>query len=311
MTTSPNTPEITGKSWAMLLTLGLMWGATFMVIEIALRGITPFWLASARIGFAATLLSVIWLARGARLFHTPARKVDWATLAFIGTFSTAVPFMLLSWGQKTVTSGFAGISMATVAIMVLPLTHFLVPGDRLTWRKSAGFAIGFAGVAALIGPGAFASSGIEGETAGRLACLTAAACYALSSVLMQRLPAIDPIGLAAVQLLFGTALVIPTALAVEGLPQRPDALTLGALLVLGLLPTASATLLRVAVIRSAGATFMSLVNYIVPIVSVIVGAVVLSEPVPATFLVALALVLAGMALSQWTALKRLVRRHAA
>ncbi|HHC30017.1 MAG TPA: DMT family transporter [Rhodobacterales bacterium] len=295
----------------MLLTLGLMWGATFMVIEIALRGITPFWLASARIGFAAALLSVIWLARGARLFHAPARRADWATLAFIGTFSTAVPFMLLSWGQKTVTSGFAGISMATVAIMVLPLTHFLVSGDRLTWRKIAGFAIGFAGVAALIGPGAFASSGIEGETAGRLACLTAAACYALSSVLMQRLPAIDPIGLAAVQLLFGTALVIPTAFAVEGLPVRPDALTLGALLVLGLLPTASATLLRVAVIRTAGATFMSLVNYIVPIVSVIVGAVVLSEPVPATFLIALALVLAGMALSQWTALKRLVIRRAA
>lgn len=300
--------QITGKSWTMLLTLGLMWGATFMVIEIALRGITPFWLAAARIGFASLLLVAIWLWRGPRLFHARPRAADWGWLAFIGAFSTAVPFMLLSWGQKTVTSGFAGISMATVAIMVLPLAHLLVPGERMTPRKLAGFAIGFAGVAALIGPDAFASTGLAGETAGRLACLAAAACYAVSSVQMQRLPAVDPIGLAAVQLMFGSALVIPTALAVEGPPPLPDAPTLTALAVLGLLPTAAATLLRVQIIRTAGSTFMSLVNYIVPIVSVALGALILGEAVPPTFLIALALVLAGMGLSQWAALNRLLRR---
>jgi len=301
-------PEITGKSWAMLLTLGLMWGATFMVIEIALRGITPFWLAAARIGFASLLLVAIWLVRGPRLFHTRAPVSAWGWLAFIGMFSTAVPFMLLSWGQETVTSGFAGVSMATVALMVLPLAHLLVPGERMTWRKSAGFLIGFAGITLLVGPGAFTSSGIEGETAGRLACLAAAACYAISSVQMQRLPAVDPIGLAAVQLMFGSALVIPTAVLVEGPPPLPDTTTLTALAVLGLLPTATATLLRVAIIRSAGSPFMSLVNYIVPVVSVVIGAVVLNEAVPPTFLAALGLVLAGMALSQWAALKRLARR---
>jgi len=300
-------PSITAKSWAMLLTLGLMWGATFMVIEIALRGITPFWLASARIGFACLLLVAIWGARGGRLFRARARAGDWATLAMVGALSSAVPFMLLSWGQKTVTSGFAGISMATVAIIVLPLAHVFVPGEGMTWRKALGFALGFIGVAVLVGPEALASSGLEGETAGRLACLAAAACYAVSSVAMQKLPPVDPIGLAAVQLLFGSAIVIPTALAVEGVPVMPDAPTLTALAVLGLLPTATATLLRVAIIRSAGATFMSLVNYIVPIVSVLVGAAVLGEAVPASFLLALALVLAGMGLSQWRALRGLVR----
>lgn len=301
-------PNINGKSWAMLFTLGLMWGATFMVIEIALRGIGPFWLAAARISLAALLLTAIWLARGARLFAARAGAPVWGTLALIGVLSTAVPFMLLSWGQQSVTSGFAGISMATVAIMVLPLAHFLVPDERLSARRLAGFALGFAGVALLIGPGAFASSGLAGETAGRLACLTAAACYAVSSVLMQRLPPVDPIGLAAVQLLFGTGLVIPAARLVEGAPPMPDTTTLAALAVLGLLPTATATLLRVSLIRSAGSTFMSLVNYIVPIVSVLVGAMVLGEAVPASFLSALALVLAGMGLSQYPALRRLVVR---
>jgi drug/metabolite transporter (DMT)-like permease len=302
------TLEITPRSWAMLIVLGLVWGATFLVIEIALRGITPFWLAAARIGFAAVLLAAIWLVRGSRLFHASPSLADWAWLGFIGVFSTAVPFMLLSWGQQTVTSGFAGISMATVAIMILPLAHLLVPGERMTLRKLAGFAIGFGGVVALIGPGAFVSTGLEGEVAGRLACLAAAACYAVSAVQMQRLPPVDPIGLAAVQLLFGTALVVPTAFVVEGPPPLPDPATLTALAVLGLLPTAAATLLRVAIIRSAGSTFMSLVNYIVPVVSVALGAAFLGEAVPPTFLVALMLVLAGMALSQWAALRRLVRR---
>lgn len=306
MTTAP----ITGKSWAMLLTLGLMWGATFMVIEIALRGITPFWLAAARIGFAAALLAVIWGLRGWKLFRARATGADWASLALIGAFSTAVPFMLLSWGQKSVTSGFAGISMATVAIMVLPLAHFFVPGERLNPRKLVGFGIGFAGVVALVGPGALATSGIEGETAGRLACLTAAACYAATSVTMQRLPPVDPVGLAAAQLAFGSAVVIPTAFLVDGPPPLPDPVTLIALATLGLLPTAAATLLRVGLIRSAGSTFMSLVNYIVPIISVAVGALVLGETVPPSFVTALVLVLAGMGLSQWPALRALIGRRA-
>ena len=303
-----STPQITPASWIMLAALGLVWGATFLVIEIALRGITPFWLASARIGFASLLLVAIWGARGWKLFAAPAPARAWGAMAAIGMLSTAVPFMLLSWGQKSVSSGFAGISMATVAIMVLPLAHLLVPGERMNARKLAGFALGFAGVAALIGPEALARSGAESETAGRLACLAAAACYAVSSVQMQRLPKIDPFGLAAVQLVAGSALVIPTAWVVEGPPPLPDSQTVVALAVLGLLPTAAATLLRVTIIRSAGSTFMSLVNYIVPIVSVLLGALVLGEAVPGSFVAALVAVLAGMGLSQWPALLRLARR---
>ena len=108
-------PEITGKSWLMVATLGLVWGATFMVMEIALEGITPFWLASARIGFATLLMMAFWGFRGFKLFAQPIEKKDVTRLIAIGALSSAVPFMLLSWGQQYVTSGFAGVSMAAVA----------------------------------------------------------------------------------------------------------------------------------------------------------------------------------------------------
>lgn len=298
-------PDIRPADWAMVTTLGLVWGATFLVIEIALEGITPFWLAAGRIGFAAALTGAIWAVRGGRLFPGAARART--SILAIGALSSAVPFMLLSWGQQHVTSGFAGVSMAAVALMVLPLAHLFVPGERLTARKGFGFLIGFAGVVVLIGGQAFDSTGAAQEVPGRLACLTAAGCYAVGSVLTRRLPPVDPVALAAVLLFIGAAVVIPVAWAVEGPPPLPDGHTLAALAVLGLLPTAGANFLRILVIRSAGPTFMSLTNYQVPLWSVVLGAAVLGEALPPALLAALALILAGVALSQWQAIRRLLR----
>lgn len=301
-------PEITGKSWIMVAALGLIWGGTFLVMEIALRGITPFWLASARIGFATLLMLAIWAFRGFRLFAQPVGNADILRLIAIGALSSAVPFMLLSWGQQYVTSGFAGVSMAAVALVVLPLAHFLVPGEWLTRRKVAGFVIGFMGVVVLIGGQAFETTGESLEGFGRIACLGAASCYALSSVQMRLLPDVDSIGLNAVTLLIGAVIVIAAAWAVEGAPPKTDRNTLYVLLFLGLVPTAGASLLRVLVIRTAGPVFMSLVNYQVPVWSVVLGALILSEPLPPSLISALALILCGVGVSQYGALSRLFRR---
>ena len=301
-------PQITPSSWIMIALLGVTWGGTFMVMALALRGITPFWLASGRIGFAAILLTIIWGLRGFKLFHdTPDRKAIQA-LIFVGLFSTAVPFMLLSWGQQYVTSGFTGVSMAAIALMVLPLAHFCVPGERMTWRRGLGMCIGFVGVYMLIGGTALDSSGENREWAGRIAVLLATLCYAVSSIVVRRLPAIDSMGLAATLLLIGCVMVFPAALITEGLPPSLDAETLFWVALLGLVPTAAANLLRVVVIRTAGPVFMSLVNYQVPIWSVVFGAWILSEDLPATLFTSLALILAGVALSQYGALKRLFSR---
>lgn len=305
MTDSPN---ITWVSWLMVATLGLTWGATFLVTELALEGITPFWLAALRIVFAVLLMVPIWQMRGGALFHAPPDMQTKTALLAIGGFSTAIPFMLLAWGQQYVTGGFAGVSMASVALIVLPLAHFLVPGERLTWRRSLGFMIGFVGVCVLIGGQAFESTGAGLETAGRIACVSAACCYGISSVLMRRLPRVDPIGLSTMLLIIAAAITVPMALINEGPPPLPDTRTIIVIAILGLIPTAAANLLRVMVIRSAGPVFMSLTNYQVPLWSVIMGAAFLSEPLPPSLLTAMALILMGVGLSQYGALKRLFGR---
>lgn len=295
-------PDRMGKYWLMIFTLGFVWGGTFLLIKLALDGITPFWLAAGRIGFAAVLLCAIWGWRGFKLFKGEA---NWLSLLLIGVLSTALPFMLINWGQQHVSSGFTGLSMAAIPLMVLPLAHVFIPGERMVLRRLIGFLIGFAGVALLIGGKAFESSSSELETWGRLACLSAAACYSVSSILTRRLPAADPVGLAAIFLVIGSAVILPTAWAVEGPPVMPDGKTLALVAVLGLIPTAAANLLRVIVVREAGPTFMTLTNYQVPVWAVVLGAVFLGEALPTSMLLAMALILSGLCISQFGALTRM------
>ena len=294
-------PEIHPRYWAMVGALGLTWGGTFLVVELALQGITPFWLAAGRIGFAGLLLTAVWATRGFRLFSGPS---NWPVVILVGFLSSTLPFMLISWGLQYVTSGFAGVSMSAIPLMVLPLAHFFA-AEPLTLRRFIGVVIGFVGVALLIGGQALESTGTSMEWAGRLACLGAAACYAFSSISVRRLPEVDPVGLAAILLLIGSLGIFPVAWVVEGAPPALSTETWIWLAILGLIPTAGANLLRVLVIRGAGPTFMSLTNYLVPLFAVLLGALILKEPLPSTLLAALALILAGVALSQYGALKRL------
>lgn len=285
--------------------LGITWGSTFLVIELALQGISPAWLAASRIIFAAALMVIVQMIRRAPLFLDPTAGKPWGTLVLIALLSSALPFNLLAWGQQYVTSGFAGVSMAAVVLIVLPLAHVLIPGERMTWRRVVGFVIGFVGICVLIGGQAFDSTGSLLEPWGRAACLGVAVCYAFSSILMRRLPPVDSVNLAGVLLYISAAFVLPTALFREGWPPLVTRETLMWIALLGLVPTAGANVLRVMVIRQAGPVFMSITNYIVPVWSVLIGWLILAEPLPHSLILALSLILAGVGLSQYGALKRL------
>ncbi|MFK7868490.1 MAG: DMT family transporter [Roseobacter sp.] len=291
----------------MVALLGFTWGGTFLVTEIALLGLTPFWVAAGRITFAAALMSVIWGLRGFALFEEKPDKATLSAVVAVSALSSAIPFGLLAWGQQYVTSSFAGVSMASVALIMLPLAHFFVPGEGLTLRRSIGFSIGFVGVFILIGEQAFETTGAAFETYGQLACVGAACCYACSSIVMRRLPDVDTIGLATVLLLIASVIVLPVALIVEGPPPMPDQRTLIVVTLLGLIPTAAANLLRVRVVRTAGPVFMSLTNYQVPVWSVVLGSFFLNEPLPASLLLAMVFILVGVAISQLGRLKQLFR----
>ncbi|KIN66828.1 Membrane protein [Sulfitobacter donghicola DSW-25 = KCTC 12864 = JCM 14565] len=207
-----NTPQISPLNWLAIATLGFTWGGTFLVTEIALaEGMPPFWLAASRISFAAILMGVVWLFLGLPLFEGRPSAAVKRDVFILGGISSTIPFALIAWGQQFVTAGFAGVSMASIALIVLPLAHVFIPGERMTPRRALGFLIGFGGVVILIGSQAFESSGNTYETPGRIACVLAASCYAIGSIIMRRLPPVHPIGLATVLLIIGAVMIIPLA----------------------------------------------------------------------------------------------------
>ncbi len=297
--------SVTKQSWLLLTILGLIWGSTFMIIELALNGISPFWLAAARISIAAIITNIIWFFSSRKLFQT--RLKAWQTLVFSGVFATAAPFIALSWGQQFVTSAFAGISMASVALLILPLSYFFVKSEKITASTILGIFCGFCGVVILLGPEVFMASNETKEAYGRLACLFATFCYAISAVLTKRLPPIDPIGLAAVSLASGAVFVIPTAWVIEGAPPQVSRETLVYLLILGFFPTAAATFLRIIIIRTAGPVFMTLTNFQVPLWSVFFSILILDEPFKISMLIALAVILGGLAINQHTEIKNILK----
>lgn len=295
----------TKQDWSGVFTLGLIWGATFMVVAMALEGYGPITVATSRTTLGAvTLLLLMWVTGRKMPVLTPALG---GSILLIGVLSTAVPFMLLSWGQQFVPSAFAGLSMAAIPLMVLPLAHFF-SDEPLNLRRLLGVCLGFSGALVLIGPG-LAQLGQGAEPLAQLACITAALCYASSSILTRRCPPVDPLALAALTLLVGAALLVPIMLLTEGLPKWQGTRPTLALIVLGLVPTAFATLLRVSITRSAGSVFLTLVNYQVPIWSMVFGAWILSEALPLRFFIALALILTGMAISQWFSLRKVLFGH--
>ena len=293
-------PEAGLLDWLFLACLGLIWGASFMAVKLALGGFGPMSIAAIRISMAAVVLLAVVFLTGRRLpsLADPTGRRIWLFCIGMGLFSNAIPFFLLGWGQLRVASGFAGITMSAVPLLILPLAHFLVPGERLTPRKALGFAMGFAGVLILIGPSALESAGGDLEGLARLACFGAAACYAIGSIFTRLCPPVHPFAFGAAALSVASVLLVPSALWVEGLPASPGATPLLAVLYLGLGPTALATLMLVRVIRSAGPSFLGLVNYQVPVWSVVFGVSFLGEHLPPQFLMALAVILGGLAISQ-------------
>jgi drug/metabolite transporter (DMT)-like permease len=280
------------RDFATIAALGFIWGSSFMAVEFAIDGFGPLTVAAGRIGLGAVALLLIAKIAGQ---HLPKDRKVWLGAAGMGIMANALPFTLIAFGQQHVTSAFAGIAMAVVPLLILPLAHLLVPGERLNWLKAAGVSAGFIGVVVLIGPG---PGLVDAPLFSMLACIGAACSYAIASIITRLSPPAPTLAFSAAGLMIASAMMIPIALAFEGVPATwPGAATLG-VIYLGLIPTGLATLLLVFVIQRAGPSFFTLVHYQVPVWAMALGIIILGEDVPGRFAIALFLILAGQMISR-------------
>ena len=288
-------------NWIALICLGAIWGGSFMGAKLALTSFGPMTVALLRLTLASVVLLIIALASGRKFpgFSTSADRRIWVHIAIMGLITNAVPFSLLNWGQLYVSSGFAGVTMAVVPLLVLPLSHFILKSNEMAPQKVIGFIIGFIGIIVLIGPTQLiTSTGANLEPVARIACISAALCYGLGAINTRLCPPVSIMVYSTGGLVVGTLFLLPIALLIEGVPQWPETTALIATIYLGLFPTALATILLVGIINSAGPAFMSMVNYQVPLWAIAFGIIFLGEKVPTSFIAALGLIMLGLAVSQ-------------
>jgi drug/metabolite transporter (DMT)-like permease len=285
------------NDWLLLFALVAMWGSSFMFNGIAVSSLPPLTIVAGRVGIAAIVLIVFVYASGRRL---PALDRHWWPFVVVALIGNAIPFYLITWGQQVVESALAGILMAFMPLATIVLAHFLVSGEHMTRQRALGFAGGFCGIVLLMGPAALA--GIGGDALriiSQLAVLGGALCYAMQSVLTRLIIRGDVLVAAAATLLVASLIVVPMALWQTPLSTlAPRWQSMAAVCWLGVVPTAIATVLYFQLIRSAGPSFMSVVNYLSPGVAVMLGLWIMGEqPSPNAYL-GLALILIGIGVAR-------------
>jgi len=273
-----------------------MWGSSYLLIALSLRGFTPVGVAAVRLMFGAAVMLVFMLAGG---FRFPRDRHRWGLLIIIAVVGNCIPFSLIAWGQQEVESGLAGILVALTPLLVVAIAHFVLPEGRVSRNQFVGFLLAFAGVVVLLGPESLMALGGDfTRLIAQLAILLSAFCYALSSILTAKLPETPPVVTTTSVLLLSSAVMLP--ISAEQFPELASipAEALAAVALLGVMGTAITTVLYFWLVRAAGPRFASLFNYLVPLWAVFLGMIILDEPLSIAMVLALLLIIGGVLLTQ-------------
>ena len=288
------TLRMSASDWALLLLLSALWGGSFFFNSVALTALPPLTVGALRVGLAAAALLAGMAAMGAR------PRLDAPTLrayAGMGFLNNVVPFALILWAQTRLPSGVASILNATTPLFTVIVAHWLTRDERLTPARAFGAALGFLGVAAMMGLGGAAAARADGPAIA--ACLVASLSYALSGVYGRRFRAmgVSPLSTAAGQLSASALFFAPAALLIDrpwALPI-PGATALAAVVGLALISTALAYLIFFRILARAGATNILLVTFLIPPSAILLGVVFLNETLAARHFLGMAMIGLGLA----------------
>ena len=281
--------SISLADWGLLLAAALLLGSTFLFLNIAIKEIPPLTAAALRTLIAAPICWGLMRAFGVQL---PRTRQGLIALFWLGLLTAAIPFGTIAWGQQHIESGMGGILFGTMPILAVVLAPLFLAEETFTRRRLVGGVVGLAGIILLIGPSVVANAGAQ--ILGIVITFLAPLSHTLGAIYARRQTHLPPPAMATGQMIFGGAILVPLAFALEApLSLTPSVGAIAAILVTGVFCTAIAMSLYFVVVRRIGATRSSLVPLFFPVVAVALGTVVLGERLPLEAFIGLALILAG------------------
>lgn len=274
---SPNDNRIDARDWSLLAVLSVLWGGSFFFNGAALRELPPLTLVLLRVALGAAMLLPLLRMQG---IGFPKGFAGWRAFVAIGLLNNVMPFSLIVVGQTFVPSGLASILNATTPLFTV-MVMAAAGEEALQMRRVAGVALGIVGVVILRG------WGIEtrpGQGLGILLCLGGALSYGFAALAARRLlKDSPPLGTATFQLMASTVMMAVVAGVMEQ-PWRlpmPGLTTWFAVLGLAGLSTALAYIVFFQIIRRSGATNVMLVTLLIPVTAILLGWLLLGEPISA------------------------------
>lgn len=282
------------KDYLLLTSLAAIFGLSFIFTNISVRDIPPLTVAASRLFIALLIMYPIMSFAGQKL--PPAGRI-WIFIFLSGLFGNALPFALVSWGQVKVEAGLSAIFMAVMPLATILLAQFLTADERINRWKMAGVLLGFLGIVVLMGRHSLTSIG--DEVFRQLAILLAAICYAVNAIITRKLTSLPKYSMVAALMLAASLLMLPASLVIDQ-PWKlsTDTNSILALLMLAIVSTAIATILILTIIERCGATFLSQINFMVPLFGVLFGTLLLGERLAVNAYIALAIILLALTLSR-------------
>jgi len=278
---------VSRKGWLLFISLCVIWGIPYLFIRVAVRELPPPALVFLRTAPAALLLLPFAL-RGGEL-----RRVlrSWPWVLLYTGLELCIPWLLLAHAEQRISSSLAGLLIATVPLIGAVAYRAFGVADHFDARRLLGLFVGFAGVAALVGLDITHSDAL-----GVAETVVVAFCYAMGPlVISRRLAHLPAIGVITASLVVTALLYAPAGMVT--MPAALSAQTVASVAVLALVCTVAAFLLFFALIREVGPSRTTVITYVNPLVAVLLGVALLSEPFTPGIAVGMPLILVGSVLA--------------
>ena len=283
-------------NWFLLILLSAIWGGAFTLNKIALDLYTPEVIVAGRLIVGSAFLIVLIYFIYKRFTFNLSQLNYYLFMSLVGI---VIPFIAIINGQRNIDSAMAGILMATMPITTILLSHFFLVDEKINQQKFIGFLISFFGVFILIyREDLFINNSFSTTLISQLQVMLGSTLYSIAAIYGKKYKMTDPVSASTGTILFATFFMLIYLIFIdESNVSIPILLVNYNILLLGILCTAIATIIYFQILQTAGASFLSIMNFLIPLWAILFGILILNDDFSWNYIFGLLIILSGIKLA--------------